>query len=76
MSSNYIGQTFMNQLEYIQRRAIRAIMDVPFCSLNEIIVMELSFFKIKHYLWMKTLTFWGRLLSYGYQEVEGRLFII
>ena len=25
---------------------------------------------------MKTLTFRGRLLSYGYQEVEGRLFII
>ena len=39
MSSNYIGQTFMNQLEYIQRQAIRAIMDLPFCSLNEIIEM-------------------------------------
>ena len=44
--------------------------------MNEIIEMELSFFKIKHYLWMKSLTFRGKLLSYGYQEVEGRLFII
>ena len=41
MSSNYIGQTFMNQLEYIQRRAISAIMGLPFCSIKEIIEMEL-----------------------------------
>ena len=41
-------------------------MGLPFCSMNEIIEMELLFFKIKHYLWMKTLTFRGKLMSYGY----------
>ena len=60
----------MNQLEFIQRRAI---MDLPFCSLNEIIEIEWSFYKIKHYLWMKALIFKVKILSYGYQEVEGRL---
>ena len=34
----------------MQRRSIRAIFDAPFCTLNEIIESELSFYKIKYFL--------------------------
>ena len=42
-TSNYIGQTFMNQLEYKDK----SLEQLSTLSLNEIIEMELSFFKIK-----------------------------
>ena len=50
ISSNCFGKTFINQLEIIQRRTIKALFDAPFCVLNEIAEFELNFLKIKDYL--------------------------
>ena len=60
----------------MQRRSLKAVLDAPFCTLNEIVEFELSFFKIKHFLRIKSLTFRGKLLKAGFSTVEGRLFQI
>ena len=38
----------MNQIEIIQRRSIRTLIDAPFCASNEIVECELGFCKINH----------------------------
>lgn len=62
LSHNIVDSELMKRLEIIQRRSLRAIIDSPFCSLNEILENELHFIKLKHYLWMKVLVYRGSLL--------------
>lgn len=50
VTHNILGETLMKRLEIIQRRTLRAIIDSPFCTLNEILEAELHFVKIKHFL--------------------------
>ena len=66
ITSNYFGDKLLKWLKYMQRRTIRSIFDALFCRLNEIIESELLFYKIKIFLWIRTLTFQGKLLNQGY----------
>lgn len=50
-----VGQRFLDKLEIIQRRSIRAIIDAPFCAVNEVVEIGLGFCKMRHVLWMRTL---------------------
>ena len=50
ISSNCFGKKFIEELEIIQSRTIKALFDAPFYVLNEIAELELNFMKIKHYL--------------------------
>ena len=37
MWEEHIGDKLMKSLEIIQRRSIRAVIDAPFCSVNEVV---------------------------------------
>ena len=43
----YLDKGLIKQLEIIQRRSIRAILDAPFCVANEIVELELGFNKLQ-----------------------------
>ena len=39
---DFRGKTILDKIEIIQRMSIRAIIDVPFCTPNEIVEIELE----------------------------------
>lgn len=58
----------------MQRRTARAILDAPFCSVNEVVEIDLGFCKLQHLLWKRTLNLRGRLLYNRDSTFDGKLF--
>ena len=73
-NEQFPGNNMIQYLEFMQWHTIRAIIDAPFCSCNELIEIKLGFCKMLHLLWTRALNLRGKLICNIGETLDGTLY--